>query len=113
LPSAAQAGDVIEIDAADYVETTPNGREQPHVAGVARCPHLRSTRLIDNGSGLANGKGIGLPQAQNVVVENIEFSARPSSDKNARGIRNEPTILTVATVFPREQTEFSAVAGPC
>jgi len=99
--AAAQAGDVIEIDAADYVDDnaqwSTNNLTLRGVGGAR--PHLRSTQLIDNGSGLANGKGIWVPQAQNVVVENIEFSGATVVDENGAGIRNEANNFTVCNGY--------------
>jgi hypothetical protein len=99
--TAAQAGDVIEIDAADYVDDNAQWSTNNLTlrgAGGAR-PHLRSTQLINNGSGLVNGKGIWVPQAQNVVVENVEFSGATVQDKNGAGIRNEANNLTVCNGY--------------
>ena len=99
--AAAQTGDVIEIDAADYVDDnaqwSTNNLTLRGVGGAR--PHLRSTQLIDNGSGLANGKGIWVPQAQNAVVENIEFSGATVVDENGAGIRNEANNLTVCNGY--------------
>ncbi len=48
---------------------------------------------------MANGKGIWVPQAQNVVVENIEFSGATVVDENGAGIRNEANNLTVCNGY--------------
>jgi len=99
--AAAQTGDVIEIDTAEYVDDnaqwSTNNLTLRGVGGTR--PHLRSTQLINNGSGLANGKGIWVPQAQNVVVENVEFSGATVQDKNGAGIRNEANNLTVCNGY--------------
>jgi len=93
--AAAQAGDVIEIDAAEYVDDnaflTANNLTLRGVGGAR--PHLRSTQLI------SNGKGIWVNDAQNTTVENIEFSGAAVVDENGAGIRNEVTGLTVCNGY--------------
>jgi hypothetical protein len=107
LPSAAiaaaQAGDVIEIDAALYVDDNaviPGAKSNLTLRGVGGArPHLHSTQLIDNGNGLVNGKGIWVNDAQNTTVENIEFSGATVEAENGAGIRNEATGLTVCNGY--------------
>jgi hypothetical protein len=93
--AAAQVGDVIEIDAAEYLNdsailTTSNLTLRG--VGGARA-HLRSTQLI------GNDKGIWVNDAQSTTVENMEFSGAAVIDLNGAGIRNEHDGLTVCNGY--------------
>ena len=66
--AAAQTGDVIEIDAGEYVDDNAVwGASNLTLRGVGGRAHMRSTQLI------GNGKGIWVT-SNNATVENIEFS---------------------------------------
>jgi hypothetical protein len=94
VPSAAAAaaadGDVIEIDAGEYVGDvafwTANDLT---IRGVGGMAHLRA----DGNS--AGGKAIWVIAGDNTTVEYIEFSEASVPDRNGAGIRQEGTNLTV------------------
>jgi hypothetical protein len=93
--AAASAGDVIEIDAGNYVDDNAvisTSNLTLRGVGGAR-PHLSSTQPI------GNGKGIWVNDAQNTTVENIEFSGANVTDQNGAGIRNEADGLTVCNSY--------------
>jgi hypothetical protein len=93
FPSAAAAiaqdGDVIEIDAAEYLDDNVSWtRNNLTLRGVGGGrAHLRSTTSI------ANGKGIWVTFGRNTTVENIEFSGATVSDQNGAGIRADENGL--------------------
>ena len=94
VPSAAAAvaadGDVIEIDAGEYVGDvafwTANNLT---IRGVGGMAHLRAA------GNHAGGKAIWVIQGDNTTVEYIEFSEASVPDENGAGIRQEGTHLTV------------------
>jgi hypothetical protein len=101
LPSAAaaaaQAGDVIEIDAGEYLNDNvvwqTNNLTLRGVGGGRAYMH--ATVLIPD----ANGKGIWVTSGQNTTVENIEFSGASVTDSNGAGIRAEGPGLTVCNGY--------------
>lgn len=101
LPSAAaavaQAGDVIEIDAGEYLNDNVVWRVNNLTlrgVGGGRA-HMRATALIPD----SNGKGIWVTSAQNTTVENIEFSGARVTDENGAGIRADGPGLTVCNGY--------------
>lgn len=94
VPSAAAAvatnGDVIEIDAGEYVgDVAFWTADNLVIRGVDGMAHLRA----DGNS--AGGKAIWVIQGDNTTVEYVEFSEASVPDKNGAGIRQEGTNLTV------------------
>jgi hypothetical protein len=87
--AVAQDGDVIEIDAGEYVDDNvswPRRNLTLRGVGGGRA-HMRSTALIPN------GKGIWITNAGNTTVENIEFSGARVNDENGAGIRVDESGL--------------------
>jgi hypothetical protein len=95
--AAAQTGDVIEIDAGEYVDDNSVwGVNNLTLRGVGGGrAHMRSTQLI------GNGKGIWVT-SNNATVENIEFSGAAVSinnGENGAGIRADGSGLTVCNGY--------------
>src|SRR5664279_2727532 len=86
----AKSGDVIEIDAGEYVDDYASW-PQSNLAIRAVGGHAR---MIHHGPG-AEGKAIWVFKGDNVTVENIEFSGAHGPAQNAAGIRHEGGKLTV------------------
>ncbi len=89
-------GDIIEIDAGDYVGTASFAKWAVNnliIKGVGGRPHL-----IANGQNL-QGKGIWIISGNNATIENIEFSGATVPDKNGAGIRQEGTDLTIRNCY--------------
>lgn len=89
--SAANDGDVIEIDAAgnydgDVCVITKNNLVIRGLNGRAK---------IDAAGRYAAGKGIWVVAGDNTVIENIEFSGARVPDRNGAGIRLDSGNLTV------------------
>jgi len=86
----AQDGDVIEIDAGDYVDDVATWPQSDltlrAIGGMAR--------MISAGKS-AEGKAIWVIKGNNVVVENIAFSGAHVPGRNGAGIRHEGGKLTV------------------
>jgi hypothetical protein len=94
VPSSAAAvaadGDVIEIDAGEYVgDVAFWTADNLTIRGVGGMAHLRAD------GNHAGGKAIWVIQGDNTTVEYIEFSEATVPDKNGAGIRQEGTNLTV------------------
>ena len=86
----AEDGDIVEIEAADYVGDVAVWYQNDLVIrGIGGRPHL----VADGKS--AEGKAIWVIKGNNNVVENIEFSGAKVEDQNGAGIRLEGTNLTV------------------
>jgi hypothetical protein len=101
--AAAQSGDVIEIDAGEYLDDIVVWRQNRITlrgVGGGRA-HLRSTKIIPfiSGNDAANGKGIWVVQGSNTTVENMEFSGAAVTDENGAGIRDENSGLTVCNGY--------------
>jgi hypothetical protein len=92
--SAARDGDVILIEAADY----PDSRAVWSQSGLLLRGVNGRPRLIA-GHTLAQGKAIWVIRGDEVVVENVEFSAARSPDHNGAGIRAEGRRLTVRGAY--------------
>lgn len=93
-PSAAsveaQAGDIIEIAAGDYVGDVAVWR----ASDIVLCGEGAGAALKANGKD-AEGKGIWVIKGDRVRVENMHFSGAKVSDNNGAGIRAEGKDLTV------------------
>jgi hypothetical protein len=93
LPSEAariaRAGDVVEIDAGEYTDTTVWRQDRLWIRGVNGRPHLKSPPLP------AEGKAIWVISGDDVTVENVEFSGARLRSGNGAGIRAEGRNLTV------------------
>ncbi|MGC2518197.1 MAG: hypothetical protein WA373_03710 [Burkholderiales bacterium] len=106
LPSdaaaVAQAGDVIEIDAGEYLDDIVVWRQNNLTlrgVGGGRA-HMHATQIIPfNGTDQGNGKGIWVQAAQNTSVENVEFSGASVPDQNGAGIRADGSGLTVCNGY--------------
>lgn len=86
----AKDGDVIEIEAGDYVGDVAVWKQRALVLrGVGGRP-----RLIANGASI-DGKGIWVMRGGDITVENIEFFGAQVPDRNGAGIRFEKGRLTV------------------
>ena len=91
----AQDGDTINISAAtnyqnDYAIWKQN---QLVIRGVGGRPHIKNTKMIDN------GKAIWIIKGNNITIENIEFSGAKVRDKNGAGLRIEGTDLIVKNCY--------------
>jgi hypothetical protein len=106
VPSAAAAvaldGDVIEIDAGEYLDDIVVWRRNNLTlrgVGGGRA-HQRATRIIPfDGTDQGNGKGIWVTPGRNIAVENIEFSGASVPDQNGAGIRADGPDLTVCNGY--------------
>jgi len=94
-------GDVIEIDAGIYDDDiTQWNTDNITLRGVGGYAHLRATQLIPfDSTDAGNGKGIWVTRADNITIENIEFSGARVDDLNGAGIRAEGNNLTVCNGF--------------
>ncbi|MEN7342618.1 MAG: hypothetical protein AAAFM81_06715 [Pseudomonadota bacterium] len=100
--SAANAGDVIEIDAGVYEDDVVVIRDNDLVLrGVGGRAHIRGNREIgfQSGNDRQNGKGLWVLRGSRIRVENIEFSGADVVDDNGAGIRNEARDLTICNGF--------------
>ena len=86
----ASHGDVIEIQAGDYLgDTAVWDQDELTIRGINGIVHLRA-----NGHSAEN-KAIWVLKGKDVVVENIEFSGAAVKDRNGAGIRFEGENLIV------------------
>lgn len=105
-PSAAAAvaldGDVIEIDAGEYLDDIVVWRRNNLTlrgVGGGRA-HQRATQIIPfNGTDQGNGKAIWVTAGRNIAVENIEFSGARVPDENGAGITADGPDLTVCNGY--------------
>jgi hypothetical protein len=99
--ATAQSGDVIEIDAGEYLDDIVVWRQNNlTLRGIGGRAHMHSTQIIPfNGTDQGNGKGIWVHSAQNMTVENVEFSGASVPDENGAGIRADGTGLTVCNGY--------------
>ena len=86
----AQAGDVIEIAAGDYVGDVAVWQAND----IVICGEGGGAAIKANGKA-AEGKGIWVIKGDRVRVENIRFSGAQVADRNGAGIRAEGKDLTV------------------
>ncbi len=105
-PSAAadvaRDGDVIEIDAGQYLDDIVVWRQDNlTLRGVGGKAHLRATQTIlyTPGNDRENGKSIWVIAGNNVLVENIEFSGAAVEDQNGAGIRHDGNGLTICSCY--------------
>jgi hypothetical protein len=105
-PSAAAAvaldGDVIEIDAGEYLDDVVVWhRNNLTLRGVGGGrAHVRATHIIPfDGTDTGNGKGIWVTSANNISVENVELSGASVPDQNGAGIRADGSGLTVCNGY--------------
>ncbi len=106
-PSAAAAvakdGDVIEIDAGEYLnDVTVWRRNNLTLRGVGGTrAYMRATRLIPYtpGNDSENGMGIWVTKARGITVENIEFSGAAVPDQNGAGIRVDGPDITICNSY--------------
>lgn len=90
--AAAQAGDLVEVDAAgDYAgDTCAWSTDALTIRGVNGRPLLDGT-----GATLAQQKGIFVIQAPTATIENLSFVGAAVPDQNGAGIRHQGTDLVV------------------
>jgi len=97
--SAARDGDIVEIDAGNYVDDVavwPQSEITIRSAGGPVC--------ISSVARTAEGKAIFVTKGTDVVVEGIEFSGAAVPAQNGAGIRHEGGLLTVRDcVFERNE----------
>jgi hypothetical protein len=97
LPSeaarVARGGDVIEIDAGEYTDTTVWRQDGLWIRGVNGRPHLKAPPQP------ALGKAIWVISGNDVTVENIEFSGARVPSRNGAGIRAQGRNLTVRASY--------------
>ena len=102
--AAAQDGDVVEIEAGEYLDDSMIWRKHNlTLRGVGGRPHIKGTKLItDGGTDVQNGKGLWVLYGQNTVVENIEFSGARVAEAdgfNGAGIRADANGLIVCNSY--------------
>lgn len=109
VPSAVSGivnpGDVIEIDAGTYVDDIEVWRTNNiTLRGVGGRAHLRADNIIpfSSGNDQQNGKGIWVTLADNIRIENIEFSGARVPDENGAGIRAEGSNLSICNSYFRD-----------
>jgi hypothetical protein len=101
----ARDGDIIEIDAVEYVNDFATWHQNNlTLRGVGGMAHLRADRMIPN------GKAIWITQGNNTVIENIEFSGARVPHTNGAGIRHQGGNLTLRNTF-FHHNEFSVLSG--
>lgn len=112
LTSPAQAaikardGDIVEIDAAEYVGDVAVWRaDDLTLRGIGGRP------LLDAGGRSAQGKAIWVTRGANITVENLEFANAKVPDRNGAGIRAEGPNLTVRNVVFRDNENGILAAG--
>ena len=103
--AAANAGDVIEIDAGTYVDDIVVWRnDNLTLRGVGGMAHMQATVPIayTPGNDQQNGMGIWVTKSNNIKVENIEFSGAkvpPADGYNGAGIRAQGSDLTICNGY--------------
>jgi hypothetical protein len=101
--AAAQAGDVVEIDAAGNGtydgDVCAIGVDDLTVRGVNGLAH------VDADGQNAQGKAIWVIQGNDVTLENIELSGAEVPDLNGAGIRAEGTNLTIRGSYFHDNQE--------
>ena len=93
--AAASSGDIIEIDPVLYSgDVCPINTPNLTLRGVNGRPHM------DAAGKNSQGKGIWVVNANNTVVDNVEFSGAIVPDQNGAGIRVNPGLnLTVTRCY--------------
>ncbi|HEY7337569.1 MAG TPA: right-handed parallel beta-helix repeat-containing protein [Bryobacteraceae bacterium] len=99
--TAAQPGDVIEIDAAgSYTgDVCSINTSNLTIRGVNGRPH------IDAGGNNAQGKGIWVVSGGDTLIENIEFSGAAVPSHNGAAIRQQGPNLTVRNCYIHDNEE--------
>jgi hypothetical protein len=98
--SAAQDGDVVEIDAGLYpADVAVWYQDNLTIRGVGGYAHLRA-----DGANV-QGKGIWVLAGNDTVVENIEFSGVTVPDQNGAGIRHDGWNLVVCNGYFHDSEE--------
>lgn len=95
IANLVQAGDIIQIDYAVYVNDIQVQWNQPnlYIVGIGGRPRLEAGSNIANDN--VNGKGIFVTNAANITIENIEFANAAVIDQNGAGIRQQGANLIV------------------
>lgn len=89
--AVAAEGDIVEIDAGLYEDDAAVWRtDDIEIRGVGGRAHLN----VD-GYTIPNRKAIWVIAADDITIENIEFSHASVPDRNGAGIRQEGTNLTI------------------
>ena len=102
----ARDGDIIEIDAAEYVGDVAVWRaDNLTIRGVGGRP------LLDAGGRSAQGKAIWVTNGANITVENLEFANAKVPDRNGAGIRAQGPNLTVRNVVFRDNEDGILAVG--
>jgi hypothetical protein len=100
---AAQAGDVVEIDAAG------NGTYDGDVCGIGvdnlTIRGVNGLAHVDADGQSAQGKAIWVVQGDDVTLENVELSGAEVPDLNGAGIRAEGTNLTIRGSYFHDNQE--------
>ncbi len=98
--SAAQDGDVVEIDAGVYPADVASWyQDNLTLRGVGGYAHLRADGAD------AQGKAIWVIAGNDTVVENIEFSQISVPDQNGAGIRHDGWNLVVCNGYFHDSEE--------
>ncbi len=100
--AGATNGSLVEIDAGIYVDDIAVIRDDNvTLRGVSGRAHLRADSIIpySGGNDQQNGKGIWVTAADNILIENIEFSRARVPDENGAGIRAEGVGLTICNAY--------------
>ena len=99
------SGDVIEIDAGVYTDTTRTwSTSNLTLRGIGGRAHLVAPATI------SNQKGIWVMQGTNQMVENIEFSGAAVPDKNGAGVRAEGRDLAICGSYFHDNE--NGILGP-
>ena len=98
--SAAEDGDIIEIEAGEYTGTgivVTWSDSNLTVRGVNGRAHLNASGVT-----ISNGKAIFVTTGDNITIENIEFSNATVPDENGAGIKHEGGLLTIRNCYFRD-----------
>lgn len=101
--AAAQAGDVVEIDAAG--NGTYDGDVCAIVVNSLTIRGINGRAHIDAAGQNAQGKAIWVVQGSDTIIENIELSGASVVDLNGAGIRAEGTNLTLRNCYLHDNQE--------
>jgi hypothetical protein len=101
----ARDGDIVEIDAGDYLDDVAVWSQSDLVIRAAS----KRVRMISHGAA-AEGKAIWVIKGDNVIVEDIEFSGLRVASRNGAGIRHEGARLTVRRCL-FERNEIGLLTG--
>ena len=105
--SVARAGDIIEIDAGNYVgDVTAWWADNLTIRGVGGRPRLLAAGMS------AENKAIWVIKGRNAIVENIEFTEATGPNGNGAGIRAEGINLKVLNCYFHDNQEGILAALP-